>query len=273
MGMRRDHMQKQQFGRSGHGDPAHGKTLPRVRSAATYALPGAALLLALSVVGLPVNGALGGSAAVVALLIVLAILALVCLLVAASIARDAKRAIPRILTDTQTIHWTCTPEEWQRFGAREWRRSIRRTLKLTGMVWGFLLVVAVLGFLQPNGSLNVALPLALSAGLAGIFGLLLFAWAATRLQLRRHATTTDAYISGDGLIVGGWYAPLYWAVGGRKQVTYIAGDPGILSIEVGTGRGAQAREAPVPQGHEAEAEKLAANRAWLIRTPRNQWTR
>lgn len=271
--MRREHTHKRQFERSSHGDPAHGKALPRVRSVATYVLPGAALLLALSVVGLAVNGALGGNAAVIALLIVLAILALVCLLVAASTARDAKRAIPQILTDEQTIHWTCTPEEWRRFGTQEWRRSIRRNLKLTGMVWGFLFVVALLGFLQPNGSLNVALPLALSAGLAGIFGLLLFAWAATRLHMRRHATTTDAYISGDGLIVGGWYAPLYWAVGGRKQVTYIAGDPGILSIEVGTGRGAQAREAPVPQGHEAEAEHLATNRAWLIRPPRNRWTR
>ena len=270
--MRREHMQKQQFERSSHGDPTHGKTLPRVRSAATYALPGAALLLALSVMGLAVNGALDGNGAVIALLIVMAILALVCLLVAASIARDAKRAIPRILTDERTVHWICTPEEWRRFGTLEWRRSVRRNLKLTGIVWGFLLVVALLGFLQPNGALNVALPLALSAGLAGMVGLALFAWAATRLQMRRQATTTDAYISGDGIIVGGWYAPLYWTIGGLKRVTYTAGDPGVLSIEVGAGRGAQAREAPVPHGHGAEAERLATNRAWLIRPPRNRWT-
>src|SRR5690349_4507309 len=60
-GMRREHTHKRQFERSSHGDPAHGKALPRVRSVATYALPGAALLLALSVVGLAVNGALGGN--------------------------------------------------------------------------------------------------------------------------------------------------------------------------------------------------------------------
>lgn len=266
--MRREQERKQQFEQARPGNAEyerHGQPLPRVRNAATYVLPVAAPVLALSVVGLVATVARDGNGVVFVLLFILAISAFLGVLIAVSALREAKRTIPRILADAQTLHWTCTPEEWQRFNTRAWWRLLRRNLKLTGLVWVFLLVVMVCAFLQPSGSLAFAPALALSAGLAGVVGLVSIGWALAAWWTRRHAATSDVYVSGLGIILGGWYVPLAWTKGGLRRVRYTQGSPGILSIDVGSGRGARVVEVPVPQGHEAEAERLAANRAWLFR--------
>lgn len=243
---------KQKIERARHGHP-----LPRVRSASTYWMRGTALVLALCVVGLPLNVVLGDNSAVGAALVVLLIFSLLCVVIAALAQRDAKQAIPRILTDEQTVHWTYTPPEWQRFCAQSWRRSIRRHLKVVGITWGFLLVVLLISFARANGTFDVAAALGLSTGVAVVVGVLLLVWAVVLWQWRRRQTTLDAYLHPRGFILCRWYYALNWVVGGRKKITYTAGDPGVLSFDVGTGRGTRVLEVPVPQGREAEAEHLS----------------
>lgn len=243
--------QKQQMKQAHHGHP-----LPRVRSASTYWMRGTAVVLAFCVVGLPLNAALGGKGTVSAVLATLLIISLVWVVIAASLERAAKKAIPRMLTDEQTVHWTYTSSEWQRFCTLSWQRSIRRHLKVTGITWGLLLVLALITFANANGTLNVAAVLALSMGVAVVVGVLLFGWAAVLWQWRRRQTTLEAYLSPGGFILCGWYAAVNWTVGGRRKITYTAGDPGVLFFDVGTGRGARVLEVPVPAGHEAEAQHL-----------------
>lgn len=243
--------QKQKIAHARHGHP-----LPRVRSSSTYWTLGTAVVLALCAVGLPLNVALGGDSTVTGALVALGIFSLVCVVIAAAAWRAAKKLIPRILTDEQTVHWTYTPPEWQRFCTQAWRRSIRRNLKITGITWGFALVVLLIGFVNANGTFDIVLPLALSTGVAVAMGLLLFARAALLLQWRRRQTTLDVYLHPGGFILCGWFYALNWAVGGRRKITYTAGDPGVLAFDVGTGRGARVLEVPVPQGHEAQAQQL-----------------
>lgn len=235
----------------------HRHSLPRVRSASTYVLRGAALVLALCVGGLPLNVALGGESEVSALLVALEIISLLCVVIAALSQREAKQTIPRILTDEQTVHWTYRPAEWQRFSAQAWRRSIRKDLKVTGITWGLILVVALVNFTQANGTFDVSLALALSIGVAVAVGVLIFLRAVMLLVWRQRHTTADVYLHPRGFILCGWYSSLNWTVGGRKKIAYQAGDPGVLSFDVGSGRGARVLEVPVPQGREAEAEQLA----------------
>jgi lysylphosphatidylglycerol synthetase-like protein (DUF2156 family) len=235
----------------------HGQPLPRVRTASAYWLSGSALVLALSIAGLPLALALDTTSGVSALLIVLEIVSLLCLIVAALAQRKAKQAIPRMLADARTVHWRYTPAEWQRFSSQAWRRSIRSMLKVTGITWGILLVVALLLSAQANSTVTFSSALTLSTGVAALVGALLLARAVALLLWRRRQTTLDVYLHPAGFILGGWYTPLNWIVGGRKKITYTPGDPGVLSFDVGTGRGARVLEVPVPQGREEEARQLA----------------
>lgn len=242
----------------------HGHPLPRVRSGSTYVMLGAALVAVLSVIGLSINVALAENSTVTALLITVEIISLLLLIFAALAHRGAKKAILRILTDGQTVHWTYSPTEWQRFSTQAWHRSIRYILKVTGITWGIALGVVLILFATSQGAVDVLVGMAIGTGFALLVGLLLFLRAALILQWRRRQTTLDAYLRPGGFILCGWYYPVNWAVGGIRKITYTAGDPGVLSFDVGTGRGARVLEVPVPQGREAEAERLALS----LRFPR-----
>jgi hypothetical protein len=243
----------------------HGHPLPQVRSAATYFLRGTALVLALSVVGLVVNIALGGDSAITSALAAVEIIVLICVIFAAFSQREAKRAIPRILTDHQTIHWTYNPQEWQRFSAQAWRRSIRVNLTMTGIAFAIVVVLLVIGIASSNGEVDIPAALALGAGIVALIGALLFAQSALQLLWRRRQTTLSLYLHPTGFILNGWYSGLNWTVGGRKKIVYTPGDPGILAFNVGSGRGARTLMVPVPQGREAQAEEVAHGSKFYIR--------
>lgn len=230
----------------------HEHQLPRVRSFSTYLMLGALLVLLLTVIGLPVNFALGGNSnsTVSVLLEVGEIFSLLCLGVAALAHRGMKKAIRQILTEKQTIHWMYSPAEWQRYTMQAWRRSIRSNLLGTGIVWAIMVVSFLASFA------NVFSALVLGTGLALLLGLLLFLLAAVTLQWRRRHTPADVYISRAGIILCGWYYSLGGWMGGLKRVHYKAGAPGVLFFDIGSGRGRRAVEVPVPHGREAEAEQL-----------------
>lgn len=236
----------------------HGHPLPRVRSGSTYVMRGAALMLALTVFGLPINIALGGNGndGVTAVLVVGEMMSLIVLVIAALLHRAAKKAIPRILTDEQTVHWTYSQRDWQRYTAQAWQRDIRGTLKVTGFFWGIALALVLLFFALSQGAFDIVAGLALGTGVALVLGLLLFLRAFVGWQLRRRRTTSDAYIGRGGFILNGWYYAVNWTAGGIRKITYKEGDPGMLRFDVGSGRGARVLELPVPQGHEAEAEHV-----------------
>ena len=230
----------------------HEHQMPRVRSFYAYLLRGAALVLVLSVVGLPVNFALGGSSdsAVSVLLEVGDVFSILCLVIAALARRGEKKAIRRILTEKQTVHWTYSPAEWQRFTRQAWRRSLRSTAVLAGILWAILLVVFIASFA------NVLSGLALGTAVAVLLGLLLCLLAALPLLGGRHRTGSDVYISKVGIILNGWYYTLGGWMGGLRRVSYKAGDPGALSFDIGRGRYRRVLVVPVPHGREGEAQQM-----------------
>jgi hypothetical protein len=207
----------------------------------------------LSVVGLPVNFALGGDSnnAVSVLCEAGDIFSLLVLGIAALAHRGEKKAIRQILTESKTVHWTYNPAEWQRLTTRAWRRSIRSNLIVTGIVWVVLVGVFLANF--PN----VSSALALGTGLAVLLGLLLFLMAFVKLQLRRRRTTSDVYISRTGIILNGWYYSMSGWTGGLNRTTYKAGDPAMLSFDIGWGRSRRVLKVPVPHGRERDAELMA----------------
>jgi hypothetical protein len=225
--------------------------LPRVRSFTSYLMRGAALVLLLSVVGLPVNFALGGDSngTVSVLCEVGDIFSLLVLVIAALAHLGEKKAIRRILTERQTIHWTYKPAEWQRLTTQTWRQSIRATLVVTGIVWVILVVVLLASFASVSSAL-------IGTGVAVLLGLLLFLLATLNYQLRRHRTTGDFYISRAGIIQNGWYYSMSGWTGSLNRVTYKAGDPGMLSFDIGWGRGRRVLKVPVPHGREGEAQQV-----------------
>lgn len=233
----------------------HGRPLPRVRVGSTYLMYGAALVLALSVFGLPVNFALGGDSdsAVTAFLIVGEMLSIIVLIIAFFFHRAAKKAIPRLLTDALTKHWTYSPADWQRFTAQAWRQSIHDTLKVTGFFWGITLALMLLFFALSQGKFEIIVGIAVATGLVLGLGLLLFLRAFVIWQLRRRHTTSDVYIGWEGVILGGWY----YSMRGPRRVTYKAGEPALLRFDVGSGRSRYRLDVPVPHGREAEAEHMA----------------
>ncbi len=233
----------------------HGRPLPRVRAGSTYLMYGAALVLALCVIGLPVNFALGGDSdsGVTAFLIVGEMFSLILLIIAVFFHRAAKKAIPRILTDDLTKHWTYNPTDWQRFTAQAWRQSIRDTLKLTGFFEGFALVLMLIFFALSQGTFEIITGIAVCTGLVLGLGLLLLLRAFVVWQLRRRRPTSDVYIGWDGVILGGWY----YAMRGPRRVTYKAGEPALLRFDVGSGRSRYKLDVPVPHGRESEAEHMA----------------
>ncbi|HEY7357888.1 MAG TPA: hypothetical protein VH590_15525, partial [Ktedonobacterales bacterium] len=166
----------------------HGHPLPRVRSSSTYWMRGTAVVLALCVVGLPLNVALGTDSTVNAVLVPLLIISLLCVVIAGAAHRAAKQTIPRILTDERTVHWTYTPPEWQRFCTQAWRRSIRYTLQVTAIAWGAILVIVLVSLTRASGAVDVAAVLALGTGVALVIGALLLARAALLLRWRRRQT-------------------------------------------------------------------------------------
>lgn len=230
-----------------------GHPLPHVRSFSTYLMRGAALVLVLSVVGLPVNFALGGDSnnAASVLCEVGDIFSLLLLGIAALARRGEKKAIHQVLTERQTVHWTYTPAEWQHLTTQAWRRSIRSNLIVTGIVW-----VVLGGVLLANFS-NVSSALALGTGVAVLLGLLLFMMAFVKLQLRRRRSTSDVYISRTAIILHGWYYAMSGWTGGLNRITYKAGDPAMLSFDIGWGRGRRVLTVPVPHGHERDAQLMA----------------
>lgn len=229
-----------------------GHPLPRVHSITTYLMRGAALVLVLSVVGLPVNFALGGDSngTVSVLCEVGDIFSLLCLVIAALAHRGEKKAIRRILTERRTFHWTYSPAEWQRLTTQALRQSIRANLVVTVIVWVVLVAVFLASFS------NVWSALALGTGVAALLALLLFLIAFVEFQLRRHRTTSDVYISRAGIIQNGWYYSMSGWTGGLNRVTYKAGDPGMLSFDIGWGRGRRVLKVAVPHGREGEAQQV-----------------
>lgn len=233
----------------------HERPLPRVRTSYTYMMRGAALVLALSVIGLPVNFALGGESdsGVTTLLIVGEMFSLLFLVIAALFHRAAKKAIPRMLMDPLTVHWTYSPTDWQRFTAQAWRRSIRHTLITTGIFWGIAVVIVLILNATAQGAFNIAAGVAIGTGVVAGLGLLLFLLDALTLWARRRHTTSDVYLNWEGVILSGWYYPMR----GPKKVTYTAGNPAMLHYDVGSGRSSYKLAVPVPHGREAEAQHLA----------------
>lgn len=185
----------------------HERPLPRVRTSYTYMMRGAALVLALSVIGLPVNFALGGESdsGVTTLLIVGEMFSLLFLVIAALFHRAAKKAIPRMLRDPLTVHWTYSPTDWQRFTAQAWRRSIRHTLITTGIFWGIAVVIVLILNATAQGAFNITAGVAIGTGVVAGLGLLLFLLDALTLWARRRHTTSDVYLNWEGVILSGWY--------------------------------------------------------------------
>ena len=249
------HGMSQKHGKEGTG---HERHLPRVRTSYSYIMRGAALVLALCVIGLPVYFASGGESdsGVAALLIVGEMFSLVFLVVAALFARTTKKAIPRILKDPLTVHWTYSPTDWQRFTTQAWRRSLRHTLITTGILWGIALVVVLILFATAQGVFNLAAGGAVGTAVVAGLGLLLFLLDALSLWARRRHRTSDAYLNWEGVILSGWFYPMR----GPKKVTYKEGNPAILHYDVGSGRSSYQLAVPVPHGCEAEAERLARRR-------------
>lgn len=233
----------------------HERRLPRVRTSYTYVMRGAALVLALCVIGLPVNFALGGESdsGVTALLIVGEMISLLFLVIAALFQRATKKAIPRMLKDPLTMHWTYSPTDWQRFTTQAWQRSIRHTLITTGIFWGIALVIVLILFATAQGAFNIAAGIAIGTGVVAGLGLLLFLLDVLTLWARRRHTTSDVYLNWEGVILSGWYYPMR----GPKKVTYTEGNPAMLHYDVGSGRSSYRLAVPVPHGREAEAQHLA----------------
>ena len=233
----------------------HERPLPRVRTSYTYMMRGAALVLALCVIGLPVNFALGGASdsGVTTLLIVGEMISLLFLVIAALFHRSAKKAIPRMLKDPLTAHWTYSPTDWQRFTTQAWRRSIHHTLITIGIFWGLAMVIVLILFAMAQGAFNIAAGIAIGTGVVAGLGLLLFLLDALTLWARRRHTTSDAYLNWEGVILSGWYYPMR----GPKKVTYTEGNPSMLHYNVGSGRSSYKLAVPVPHGREAEAQHLA----------------
>lgn len=229
-----------------------GHSLPRVHSMASYMVRGSALVLLLSVVGLPVNFALGGSSdsAVSVLCEVGEIFSLLFLVIAALAHRGEKKAIRRMLTERQTIHWTYSPAEWQGLTTQAWRQSLRATVVVTGILW-----VVLVGVLWASFA-NVLSGLAWGSGVAVLLALLLILLAFVDFQLRRHRTTSDVYISRVGIIQNGWYYAMSGWTGGLNRVTYQAGHPGVLSFDIGWGRGRRVLKVSVPHGREGQAQQV-----------------
>lgn len=233
----------------------HERRLPRVRTSYTYVMRGAALVLALCVIGLPVNFALGGESdsGVTTLLIVGEMISLLFLVIAALFQRATKKAIPRMLKDPLTMHWTYSPTDWQRFTTQAWQRSIRHTLITTGLFWGIALVIVLILFATAQGAFNIAAGIAIGTGVVAGLGLLLFLLDVLTLWARRRHTTSDVYLNWEGVILSGWYYPMR----GPKKVTYTEGNPAMLHYDVGSGRSSYKLAVPVPHGREAEAQHLA----------------
>lgn len=233
----------------------HERRLLRVRTGYTYVMRGAALVLALCIIGLPVNFALGGESdsGVTALLIVGEMISLLFLVIAALFHRSAKKAIPRMLKDPLTIHWTYSPTDWQRFTEQAWRRSLRHTLITTGIFWGIALVIVLILSAPAQGALNLAAGVAVVTGVMVGLGLLLFLLDVLTFWNRRRHTTSDAYLNWEGVILSGWYYPMR----GPKKVTYTEGNPAMLHYVVGSGRSSYKLAVPVPHGRESEAQHLA----------------
>lgn len=233
----------------------HERRLPRVRTSYTYVMRGAALVLALCVIGLPVNFALGGESdsGVTTLLIVGEMISLLFLVIAALFQRATKKAIPRMLKDPLTMHWTYSPTDWQRFTTQAWQRSIRHTLITTGIFWGIALVIVLILFATAQGAFNIAAGIAIGTGVVAGLGLLLFLLDVLTLWARRRHTTSDVYLNWEGVILSGWYYPMR----GPKKVTYTEGNPAMLHYDVGSGRSSYKLAVPVPHGREAEAQHLA----------------
>lgn len=233
----------------------HERHLPRVRTSYTYVMRGAALVLALCVIGLPVNFALGGESdsGVTTLLIVGEMISLLFLVIAALFQRATKKAIPRMLKDPLTMHWTYSPTDWQRFTTQAWQRSIRHTLITLGIFWGIALVIVLILFATAQGAFNIAAGIATGTGVVAGLGLLLFLLDVLTFWARRRHTTSDVYLNWEGVILSGWYYPMR----GPKKVTYTEGNPAMLHYDVGSGRSRYKLAVPVPHGREAEAQHLA----------------
>ena len=96
-------------------------------------------------------------------------------------------------------------------------------MKVTGIAWGVVLVVLLLGIAESNGAVDIPLALTLGAGVAVMIGVLLFASSALLLQWRRRQTMLDVYLHPKGFILNGWYSGLNWTVGGRRRKNHLSG--------------------------------------------------
>jgi hypothetical protein len=142
-----------------------------------------------------VNIALGGDSEISTVLVALEIFVLSWVIFAAFSHRAAKRTIPRVLTDHRTIRWTYSPQEWQRFSAQQWRRSIRINLTITGFSLVVGVVSMVIAVVCSNGVFEISWALAIGAGIVAMIGVLLFGQSTLLLLWRRRQTTLYLYLS------------------------------------------------------------------------------
>jgi hypothetical protein len=171
-----------------------------------------------------------------------------------------QQLIAWLLADPQTVHWTYTPTEWQRYTtriaqARQYGR--RATFQLMPILGGFGLLAALAVYVQTS---SLVYGLFVLAGVAGLEVILACGNGWSRRDQAgpgQPQTPGDAYVSPWGIILNGQYSSLndggwrlYWII-------YQSGNPGVLHFEVNFGRIRRVTEVPVPAGREAEAVELA----------------
>ncbi len=234
-----------------------GRPQPRVRAVYTYLVRVSVAVLVLTLIGSFIGAILQWDVALIGIPIGVGLSFLIILGFGALFAGAAKKAITRILTDEQTIHWTYSEQEWRDFTTQAWRRNNRTILITVGILVGVVAVIDLVILLAASGNSGALIVLPASLGVAAAVYLLLFLREVLILWSRHRQTTSDVYIHPAGLIIRGWYNE----ISRLEQIKYRAGDPALLGFVVRRqGRYSSylaSIDVPVPHGREAEAEHLA----------------
>jgi hypothetical protein len=192
--------------------------------------------------------------------IVVAGAALLFLGISALVYGSTKREIRRGLA-APLVHWTYSEQEWQQFTAQAWRRQMKSTWLITGILAGVMLVPGLVAILASHAASEALIFAGIFLGFAVSVGLLLFLTNLTTLQFRRRQDNREAYVSLDGVVQGGWYVA---SLSGLYRVEYQSGSPDVVRLRIrragyssgGANTYTQIVEVPVPHGHKAEAEQV-----------------
>jgi hypothetical protein len=149
--------------------------------------------------------------------------------------RVAARRADQILSGTNRIaHWTCSPDEWNRFILTMTQRS-QKTQRLLLIIFAFIGPLLLCAILYPLATPKVAKPQTFIIALASMMGALLFVFllfwlVAVYLPVRllRHPASREVFISAGGLVAAGKFQS--WEMLGSKIkfVQYAPADPGTL---------------------------------------------